>query len=59
MDPVQAWALVSLLIGGVWALVMLIGFLVTPRDFLLARFLLGVFALLGVALLTVGVFGLL
>lgn len=57
-EVVQAWAFVSALIGGGWALVMMLGLLATPRDFMRARVLMGTMSLLGLALLTVGVVGL-
>jgi hypothetical protein len=57
-SPVEAWAFASALIGGGWFLVMLLGLIATPRDFFQARVLMGAMSFLGLALLTVGVFGL-
>jgi len=57
-SPVEAWGLAFALTGGAWTLVMLVGLIATPRDFLQARFLMGTFTFLGLALTAVGMVGL-
>jgi len=57
-EPVQAWALLCLLFGGVWAVVMFFGLIAIDRRFFTARVLLGTFAFLGLALAGVGALGL-
>lgn len=57
-DVVQAWALVSAMLGGAWVLVMMVGLVATPRDFLQARVLMGAMGFLGLVLTSVGVIGL-